>query len=165
MDELHVTYYHSPLGLLKISGTDDFISEVSFQDNTETVTPANPQPSLMLINCVEQLIQYFNGERRNFELPLNQPGTSFQQGVWNELVAIPFAKTISYLDLARKTGDTKATRAVANANGRNNIAIIVPCHRVIGSNGELTGYAGGLKRKKWLLDLEKKVAFGVQTLF
>lgn len=165
MDELQVTYYHSPLGLLKIAGTDDFISEVSFHDNTENRTPASPQPPPMLINCVEQLIQYFNGERRHFELPLNQPGTSFQQGVWNELVAIPFAKTISYLDLARKTGDTKATRAVANANGRNNIAIIVPCHRVIGSNGELTGYAGGLKRKKWLLDLEKKVAFGVQTLF
>ncbi len=165
MDELQVTYYHSPLGLLKIAGTGDFISEVSFHDSTENMTPASPQPSPMLINCVEQLIQYFNGERRNFELPLNQPGTSFQQGVWNELVAIPFAKTISYLDLARKTGDTKATRAVANANGRNNIAIIVPCHRVIGSNGELTGYAGGLKRKKWLLDLEKKVAFGVQTLF
>lgn len=165
MDELQVTYYHSPLGLLKIAGTDDFISEVSFHDSTENMTPASPQPSPMLINCVEQLIQYFNGERRNFELPLNQPGTSFQQGVWNELVAIPFAKTISYLDLARRTGDTKATRAVANANGRNNIAIIVPCHRVIGSNGELTGYAGGLKRKKWLLDLEKKVAFGVQTLF
>jgi len=119
----------------------------------------------MLIHCVEQLIQYFNGQRRVFELPLNQPGTPFQQGVWNELVLIPFAKTISYLDLARKTGDTKATRAVANANGRNNIAIIVPCHRVIGSNGELTGYAGGLWRKKWLLEHEAKIAYGVQTLF
>ncbi len=119
----------------------------------------------MLINCVEQLIQYFNGQRRVFELPLNQAGTPFQQEVWNLLVTIPFGKTISYLDLARKTGDSKATRAVANANGRNNIAIIVPCHRVIGSNKDLVGYAGGLWRKKWLLEHEMKVAYGVQTLF
>lgn len=119
----------------------------------------------MLIQCVEQLIQYFNGQRRIFELPLNQPGTSFQQQTWNLLTAIPFGKTISYLQLAIKTGDPKATRAVANANGRNNIAIIVPCHRVIGSNRELTGYAGGLWRKKWLLDHETKIMYGVQTLF
>lgn len=119
----------------------------------------------MLINCVEQLIQYFNGQRRVFELPLNQEGTAFQKDVWSILSQIPFGKTISYLDLARKTGDPKATRAVANANGRNNIAIIVPCHRVIGSNRELTGYAGGLWRKKWLLDHEMKIAHGVQTLF
>lgn len=119
----------------------------------------------MLIQCVEQLIQYFNGQRRVFELPLNQPGTSFQQQTWNLLTAIPFGKTISYLQLAIKTGDPKATRAVANANGRNNIAIIVPCHRVIGSNRELTGYAGGLWRKKWLLEHETKIMYGVQTLF
>lgn len=121
--------------------------------------------SPMLIQCVEQLIQYFNGQRRQFELPLNQPGTPFQQEVWGELILIPFGKTISYLELARRTGDTKATRAVASANGKNNIAIIVPCHRVIGSNRELVGYGGGLWRKKWLLELEAKVAYGVQTLF
>lgn len=119
----------------------------------------------MLIQCAEQLIQYFNGQRRQFELPLNQEGTPFQQQVWNELQQIPFGKTISYLELARRIGDTKATRAVANANGKNNIAVIVPCHRVIGSNRELVGYAGGLHRKKWLLDLEAKIAYGVQTLF
>ena len=119
----------------------------------------------MLINCVEQLIQYFNGQRRIFELPLHQTGTPFQQHVWSLLTQIPFGKTISYLELARKTGDTKATRAVANANGKNNIAIIVPCHRVIGSNKDLVGYAGGLWRKKWLLELEAKMAHGVQTLF
>lgn len=124
----------------------------------------NTSPPL-LINCLEELIQYFNGELRNFTLPLNQPGTTFQQDVWNLLTQIPFGKTISYLELARKTGDSKATRAVANANGKNHIAIIVPCHRVIGSNKELTGYAGGLWRKKWLLDHEAKVAYGVQTLF
>ncbi len=111
------------------------------------------------------MIQYFNGELRQFELPLHQPGTPFQQDVWNLLATIPYGKTISYMDLAKKTGDTKATRAVANANGKNNIAIIIPCHRVIGSNKELTGYAGGLWRKKWLLEHEAKIAHGVQTLF
>lgn len=119
----------------------------------------------MLIQCIEQLIQYFQGERRVFELTINQPGTSFQQEVWGYLMTIPYGRTISYLELARKTGDPKATRAVANANGRNNVAIIIPCHRVIGANKELVGYGGGLWRKKWLLDHEMKIAFGVQTLF
>ena len=165
MSETHTTYYHSPVGLLKISGTNDYISEVTFHDTSQKAEGNKKHIPPMLINCVEQLIQYFNGQRRIFELPLNQTGTAFQQDVWSILTQIPFGKTISYLDLARKTGDTKATRAVANANGRNNIAIIVPCHRVIGSTGELTGYAGGLWRKKWLLELEAKVAHGVQTLF
>lgn len=163
--QVHQTYYQSPVGLLKISGTEDYISEVTFHDTTEHPGNRNKKIPPLLITCVEQLIQYFNGQRRNFELPLNQEGTAFQQDVWNYLSAIPYGKTISYLDLARKTGDTKATRAVANANGKNNIAIIVPCHRVIGSNRELVGYAGGLWRKKWLLDLEARVAHGVQTLF
>ncbi|OSZ79847.1 cysteine methyltransferase [Chitinophagaceae bacterium IBVUCB2] len=165
MSENYTTYYHSPVGLLKISGTNDFISEVTFHDTSQKAEGNKKHLPPMLINCVEQLIQYFNGERRIFELPLNQSGTAFQQDVWSLLTQIPFGKTISYLDLARQTGDTKATRAVANANGKNNIAIIVPCHRVIGSTGELTGYAGGLWRKKWLLELEAKVAHGVQTLF
>ena len=165
MSETHTTYYHSPVGLLKISGTNDYISEVTFHDTSQKAEGNKKHIPPMLINCVEQLIQYFNGQRRVFDLPLNQTGTAFQQDVWSLLTQIPFGKTISYLDLARKTGDTKATRAVANANGRNNIAIIVPCHRVIGSTGELTGYAGGLWRKKWLLELEAKVAHGVQTLF
>lgn len=165
MAELYSTYYHSPVGLLKISGTNDYISEVTFHDTTQKTPGRKKQMPPMLIQCIEQLIQYFNGQRRQFELPLNQPGTPFQQEVWGELIQIPFGKTISYLELARRTGDTKATRAVANANGKNNIAIIVPCHRVIGSNRDLVGYGGGLWRKKWLLELEAKVAYGVQTLF
>jgi methylated-DNA-[protein]-cysteine S-methyltransferase len=96
---------------------------------------------------------------------INQEGTSFQQEVWSLLMTIPYGRTISYLDLALKTGDRKATRAVASANGRNNVAIIVPCHRVIGSNRDLVGYGGGLWRKKWLLEHELKFAYGVQTLF
>lgn len=165
MSDTYTTYYHSPVGILKISGTNDYISEVTFHDTSQKAEGNKKHLPPMLINCVEQLIQYFNGERRIFELPLNQQGTAFQQDIWSLLTQIPFGKTISYLDLARQTGDTKATRAVANANGKNNIAIIVPCHRVIGSTGELTGYAGGLWRKKWLLELEAKVAHGVQTLF
>lgn len=165
MTELQSTYYHSPVGLLKISGTEEYISEVTFHDASQKNPGHRKQMPAMLINCVEQLIQYFQGQRRQFELPINQPGTPFQQEVWTELMAIPFGKTISYLELARRTGDTKATRAVANANGKNNVAIIVPCHRVIGSNKQLVGYAGGLWRKKWLLEHEAKVAWGVQTLF
>ncbi|MEO7924526.1 MAG: methylated-DNA--[protein]-cysteine S-methyltransferase [Chitinophagaceae bacterium] len=165
MPESYSTYYHSPVGLLKISGTENYISETSFHDTTQKAEGNKKHLPPMLINCIEQLIQYFNGQRRQFELPLNQAGTDFQQEVWNYLLTIPYGKTISYLELARKTGDTKATRAVANANGKNDIAIIVPCHRVIGSNKELVGYAGGLWRKKWLLELEAKVAHGVQTLF
>ena len=118
-----------------------------------------------MINCIEQLIQYFNGERRVFDFPLNQEGTEFQKRVWNELLGIPYGKTISYLELSRRLGDPKAIRAAASANGKNSISIVVPCHRVIGSKNDLVGYAGGLKRKKWLLDLESKIAHGVQTLF
>ena len=161
----YTTYYHSPVGLLKISGTEHYISEVSFFDKIQKVDNKKKNLPPLMIQCIEQLIQYFHGERRIFELPIHQPGTAFQQEVWSELMTIPYGKTISYLELARKTGDTKATRAVASANGRNNVAIIVPCHRVIGSNGELVGYGGGLWRKKWLLEHEAKVAHGVQTLF
>lgn len=159
------TYYHSPLGLLKICGTEQFICEISFYD--KSIKPSGRKKSLppLLIHCVEQLIQYFQGERRVFELTIHQEGTKFQQGVWNELTAIPFGKTISYQELARKIGDAKAVRAVASANGKNRVAIIVPCHRVIGTNRELVGYAGGLWRKKWLLEHEAKVMYGVQTLF
>ena len=165
MTEPVSTYYHSPVGILKISGTDEYISEVSFHDTTEMQRGRKKNLPPLIIHCLEQMIQYFNGELRKFELPLNQPGTKFQQGVWSDLLTIPYGKTISYLDLARLTGDKNATRAVANANGKNNIAIIVPCHRVIGSTGELTGYAGGLWRKKWLLELEAKYTYGIQTLF
>ena len=165
MAESFTTYYHSPVGLLKISGTKDFISEVSFHDTTQKSDSRKKDLPPMIIQCIEQLIQYFNGERRIFELPVNQTGTAFQQQTWHLLMSIPFGKTISYLQLAIKTGDPKATRAVANANGKNNVAIIVPCHRVIGANKELVGYGGGLWRKKWLLEYEMKVAYGVQTLF
>jgi methylated-DNA-[protein]-cysteine S-methyltransferase len=163
MQELFSTYYQSPVGLLRIIGSEHFISAIHFIDNLED--PATQNPSPIVIQCVEQLIQYFNGERRKFEFPIHQQGTAFQEKVWDELLGIPFGKTISYLELARRLGDTKVIRAAASANGRNNISVVVPCHRVIGSNNELIGYGGGLWRKKWLLDHEMKIRHGVQTLF
>ena len=159
------TCYHSPIGKIKISGTADYISQVIFVNEDATPVEISETIPPLLIECTEQLIQYFQGARRSFELPLNQQGTAFQQEVWTELMSIGYAKTISYINVARRTGDPKATRAVANANGKNNLCIIVPCHRVIGANNELTGYSGGLWRKKWLLEHEKKVAYGIQTLF
>lgn len=165
MGETFATYYQSPIGLLRIAGTPDFISEVTFHDTSQKSTGNRRELPPLIISCIEQLIQYFNGQRRIFELPLTQEGTPFQKETWSLLMGIHFGKTISYLELAIRTGDPKATRAVANANAKNNIAIIVPCHRVIGANRELTGYAGGLWRKKWLLDHEMKIAYGVQTLF
>lgn len=161
------TYYHSPVGLLRISGTDQYISEVHFmkeEDGAPTPTGDKPLPALA-IQAIEQLIQYFHGDRRHFELPLNQEGTEFQQKVWNELMNIPFGKTISYQEFSRRLGDPKVIRAAASANGKNHIAIIIPCHRVIGAKGDLVGFGGGLARKKWLLNHENKVAHGVQTLF
>jgi methylated-DNA-[protein]-cysteine S-methyltransferase len=162
-------FYRSPLGLLRISATDTYISEVSFidtlegsgHDGTDLQGPLSP----LIIQCIEQLIQYFQGQRRVFEFPVHQEGTEFQIRVWNELASIPFGKTISYLEQSRRLGDTNAIRAVAGANGKNNIAIVVPCHRVIGSKRDLVGYGGGLWRKKWLLDHETKILYGVQTLF
>lgn len=163
---ISTTYYSSPVGVLRISGTDHFISEVHFMKEEELQNAAqSAQLSPLVLQCVEELIQYFNGQRRHFEVPVHQDGSAFQLKVWNELLGINYGKTISYIELSRRLGDTKAIRAAASANGKNNVAIIVPCHRVIGSNQSLVGYAGGLWRKKWLLDHEVKHAFGVQTLF
>ncbi|HTI10128.1 MAG TPA: methylated-DNA--[protein]-cysteine S-methyltransferase [Puia sp.] len=168
--EIATTYYQSPLGLLRIGGTDTYISEISFVDTLEATDRGGnfdlqgPVPP-MVIQCIEQLIQYFQGQRRVFDFPVHQEGSAFQQKVWTELSAIPFGKTLSYLDMARRLGDTKTIRAAAAANGKNHVAIVVPCHRVIGSKRDLVGYGGGLWRKKWLLDHETKVLYGVQTLF
>ncbi|PWT73926.1 MAG: cysteine methyltransferase [Bacteroidetes bacterium] len=166
MQESYTTYYQSPLGLIRISGTESYISEINFIDNIERPSDQHRKKiPTSIIHCAEQLIQYFHGERRNFEFPVHQEGTEFQKKVWNELIGIPFGKTISYLELSRRLGDPKAIRAVASANGKNNISIVIPCHRVIGSKNDLVGYGGGIWRKKWLLEHEAKIAHGVQTLF
>ncbi len=163
--------YHSPVGLLTIKATDKSVSAVLFSktglnkfiENTPVET--KKQKHSLIQKCCEQLQEYFNGERKQFDLPLEQQGTPFQQKVWNELLRIDYGKTISYMELSKRIGDVKAIRAVGTTNGKNQIAIIVPCHRVIGSNGDLTGYAGELWRKKWLLEHEGKFGNGVQTLF
>lgn len=162
------TYYQSPVGLLRITATEHYLSEIWFVDAGDQLTPddamKSPMPPLT-IQTIEQLIQYFNGARRVFEIPIVQEGTAFQQKVWNELMNIPYGKTISYQEMSRRLGDPKVIRAAASANGRNHVPIIVPCHRVIGSNASLVGYGGGVWRKKWLLEHENKVANGVLTLF
>ena len=145
---------NSPLGYTKIVGDKDGLQSVSVLNSEEEVSKTIPKS---LMNCVEQLNEYFEGTRKNFNLKLNPKGTDFQQKVWVELNSIPFGKTLSYMDLSKKLGDAKAIRAVANANGKNPLWILVPCHRVIGSDGSLTGYAGGLHRKKWLLEHESPV--------
>jgi methylated-DNA-[protein]-cysteine S-methyltransferase len=133
-----------------------------FLDNDDTYEK-DAHPLLQL--CHQQLDEYFRGSRKNFDLPFNQAGTTLQQKVWELLYKIPFGKTISYQQLSKQYGDPKAIRAIASANGRNNLPIIVPCHRVIGSNQTLVGYSGGLWRKRWLLEHEAKLHSGVQELF
>ncbi len=165
MQELYYTYYESPVGLIKIGGTDIYIAELSFIDNKEQIKYGEPGVSDMIHYCTEQLIEFFAGRRKQFTIPIHQEGTAFQQSVWNELIQVPFGKTMSYLDVAKKMGDAKATRAVAAANGKNKISIIVPCHRIIGSDKSLIGYSGGMWRKKWLLQHEFRVTHGIQTLF
>jgi methylated-DNA-[protein]-cysteine S-methyltransferase len=108
----------------------------------------------VLEDAVYQLKEYFEGHRKEFDLKLNPTGTDFQKKVWNALLEIPFGKTLSYLELSKRLGDVKAIRAVASANGKNPIWLVIPCHRVIGSNGDLIGYSAGLDRKKWLLEHE-----------
>lgn len=118
----------------------------------------------LLFRCCQQLDEYFNGKRKDFSFPTYQEGTDFQKAVWAQLLTIPYGKTISYADLSKKMGDIKKIRAIGTTNGKNNLAIVVPCHRVIGSNNHLTGYAGGLWRKQWLLDHEGRHSLGVQQL-
>ncbi|HEY5688972.1 MAG TPA: methylated-DNA--[protein]-cysteine S-methyltransferase [Yeosuana sp.] len=141
----------SPLGFTKIIGDDDGIVSITVLNSEEKITDIIP---LELEDCVFQLQEYFDGKRKIFDIKLNPEGTEFQKKVWNQLLEIPYGKTISYLDLSKQLGDVKTIRAVANANAKNPIWIIIPCHRVIGSDGSLTGYAGGLNRKQWLLEHE-----------
>ncbi len=165
MEQQYTAYQASPIGNIRVTCNDACITEVHFLNKDEVTPPASNDAPPVLLDCLEQLLAYFQGELKNFNVPVQQQGTEFQERVWNELLHIPFGKTISYLTLAKRLGDPKAIRAAAATNGKNNIAIIVPCHRVIGTHNDLVGYAGGLWRKKWLLDLETKITWGVQTLF
>lgn len=149
--------YHSPIGDMLISATDAGICELNIAPLNSREHLAHCQPPTahhLLHEAVKQLTAYFESKQKHFELPLDLQGTPFQQRVWEELCRIPFGQTISYADLARRIGQPDAVRAVAAANGRNPVWVIVPCHRVIGADGSLTGYAGGLWRKEWLINHE-----------
>ena len=149
---METAYINSPLGITKIVGDEDGVSVISVSDvGTDEVSAEIPE---VLKEAVSQLEEYFDKKRTDFDFKLNPKGTEFQQKVWKALLEIPYGKTISYMDQTKKLGDIKAIRAVASANGKNPLWIVVPCHRVIGTNGSLTGYAGGLSRKKWLLEHE-----------
>ena len=150
----------TPLGFAKLEGDEHGLSSLTVLNNDITISNIIPE---ILEDGVRQLEEYFNGELTDFSLKLNPQGTDFQKRVWNALLAIPYGKTSSYLQLSKDLGDVKAIRAVANANGKNPLWIIVPCHRVIGSDGSLTGYAGGLHRKQWLIEHESP--YKQQSLF
>ena len=152
MIKLWFTYLKSPIGLIEISGNESGVTHIQFVEKKEKRASRNPQAK----EALAQLKDYFSGIRKTFSLPLAPSGTNFQLNVWDELQKIPFAKTINYEMLAKKLGDIKVIRAAATANGENPLAIVIPCHRVIGKDGSLTGYSGGMWRKKWLLDFEQR---------
>ncbi len=160
---MFTAYYQSPVGLLIIKHDDESINAISFSEESFAPT-ANEQLNTVQQKCIQQLDEYFSGTRKTFDLPIRQAGTGFQLKVWQQLSTIPYGRTISYMDLAKKLGDVKIIRAAGAANGKNNLAIVCPCHRVIGSDHKLVGYAGGLWRKKWLLEHEAKYHSGVQQL-
>jgi len=162
MAEIYTIYYPSPVGVMEIKGTESAIASILFVDQAGEASETMPP---VMQTCVQQFAEYFAGTRQTFSVPVQQTGTDFQQRVWRALTEISFGQTFSYMDIAITIGDAKSIRAVGNANGKNKVNIIVPCHRVIGSNGKLVGYGGGLWRKQWLLEHEAKYARGVLTLF
>ena len=146
------TYYKSPLGPIEIVGSKDSIIALDF---VEDMLPGDDELTFCVKECLKQVDEYFKGERREFFLNLQPEGTVFQKSVWRQLEKIPYGKTTSYGKVADVIGKPNASRAVGSANGKNPIAIIIPCHRIIGSDGSLTGYGGGLWRKRWLIGFER----------
>ena len=143
-------YFDSPLGTIEFNASDKGITQVIFCGTKKSTILRNG----ITEQCKQELAEYFSGSRHVFGVPLDPQGTTFQKAVWQGLSTIQFGKTVTYLDIAKLVNKPKAAQAVGGANGRNPISIIVPCHRVIGTNGTLTGYAGGLERKLWLLNHE-----------
>ncbi len=160
---LHATTIESPVGDLRIVASDAGVRAVLWpsDDSSRVPLPTNLEgceSHLILTRAVLELTEYFAGERQQFDVPLDPEGTEFQHQAWFALRAIPYGETVSYGEQAERMGDKKKARAVGAANGRNPISIIVPCHRVVGSNGSLTGFASGIETKRWLLAHEQKVA-------
>lgn len=150
---IHKVFYKSPVGILEITGCNGEILSLGFVDKKENTFTQTPE---YLLECYRQIDEYFKGTRTEFFLEISIQGTDFEKKVYNELLNIPYGQTVSYKDIARSIGNEKAVKAVGNANRKNKIAIIIPCHRVIGSNGKMVGYAEGIWRKEWLLKHEKK---------
>lgn len=153
----HTAYYHSPIGLIAVTGTETHITRIDFCKEDEKIVPETP-PTPLLQQCITELEEYFANRRTVFTVALQPAGTDFQKKVWDELIKIPYGKVVSYNEMAKRLGDEKVIRAAASANGKNPIGIIIPCHRVIGSNGDLVGYAGGLDKKRLLLEHEGAIA-------
>jgi len=154
MKDQVISFYNSPIGTIEVKHSGSGISSLIFVDEVNIVSKRDS----VFENCFRQLTEYFEGSRTQFDIELDLQGTEFQKKVWKELLRIEYGRTNTYSDLARGIGNLKSIRAVGKANGSNPLSIIVPCHRVIGSDGSLTGYAGGLWRKQWLLDHEHKHA-------
>lgn len=152
MVENFVGYYNSPIGWLKVTCSEDTLLSVGFVKKA-----SEDSPNEVVKNTIKQLQEYFDGSRHSFDVVFELNGTKFQEKAWRELMEIPYGKTISYKEQAAKSGRPTASRAIGGANNKNKIAIIIPCHRVIGSRGSLTGYAAGLDKKNWLIEHEKKV--------
>jgi methylated-DNA-[protein]-cysteine S-methyltransferase len=144
-------YHRSPIGLVEIGGTREQVLSLYFVDERRPDTQPDAQPCGELEKALSQVSEYFDAKRREFDLNLALHGTAFQEQVWRQLLVVPYGSIATYQDIANAIGRPKAVRAVGAANGQNPISIIVPCHRIIGSNGKLTGYGGGLWRKEWLL--------------
>jgi methylated-DNA-[protein]-cysteine S-methyltransferase len=156
--------YNSPIGVIEIISTDEAICSIMFSERDIPINMIQDRTPKVLEDCCGQLDEYFKGERYEFTFPYIYEGTDFQKNVWNALTSIPYAKTGSYKDIAVSIGNEKAIRAVGSANGKNKLSIVIPCHRIIGSSGKLTGYAGGLWRKEWLLQHEKSVQSKVNSM-
>lgn len=156
---MDVAYLETPIGLAEFTGNGHGLARVRVLEGKKPIRIVTG----VLEDAICQFNEYFEGRRKKFHLKLNPPGTDFQKKVWKALQQIPYGKTVSYLELSKILGDVKAIRAVAAANGKNPLWIVVPCHRVVGSNGSLTGYAGGLHRKRWLLEHERPT--GQASLF
>ena len=147
-------HYHTPIGNMEITASNSVVEAIHFVD---TVHPVCPNSVTNVAK--QQMLEYFDGSRQSFDLPLGAQGTDFQKQVWQALCTIEYGETCSYSDIANKIKNPKAVRAVGSANGRNPLTIVVPCHRVVGANGSLTGYASGTERKAWLLNHEAPSLF------
>jgi len=152
---MSLAYYNSPIGLLAIVGNDYSISQIRFAEGF-TVRPSESAPA-EVSKCIRELDEYFNGQRQQFTVRTAPEGTEFQKKIWKIVQTVEYGRTASYADIARKYGDRKAIRAIGKANGQNPIVIVIPCHRILGLKGELTGYVGGLEKKKWLLKHENAI--------